>query len=211
VRRVLAVSVFSILLLIGCGGGGGGNKQPDYHGRCDYSVLNPYSRPPVDLVWYHNAQFNLDRTIRWPHRDVLIAVMDTRIDRWALQQILDEINRYIYPTRLVVADVPPVYADIEIWHNPVLDQLDWLGQCEWIFGAGNFLVKAIIEIADSPFYGCLFYAVLKHELLHAVGIFEHMTDGGVMNSPTYNDVITPNVIDVLVPLYRFPAGTPVYP
>lgn len=175
---------------------------------CDYSFVDELWEPGSNPLWFFNAQFYDNRTVRWPNGAVRVRVNDERVDLEVLQTIFDEINDLIQPTHLIIFNNNSSNYDIEIVYSS--DWENW-GYTTWLVDEGYKLYSAVIEMGDFEDTDCHFYAVLKHQIIQAVGFFNYTEDGGVMTQEIYNDLVTVVVAETLQALYDTLAGTEVQP
>lgn len=183
----------------GGGGGGGGEPAPP---SCDYSGINDAWWTESDPVWYFNAKFYSNRTVRWKRGIIKVMVFDERISVNVLNNIFAELNSYIAPSRLELVNNN---YDLVIFRNQTLPENS--GLATWSINNKHRIYQASIEMADFNSDQCYFYAVLKHHLIRSLGIFDYTQDGGVMMATIPNDYITTVVAATLVSLYNLKAGT----
>ena len=191
------IFIFCAFLSVGCGEG-------DDNDSCD-TCLDTSVDPNSNPIWYFNARVYGGYTVRWPDGNVHVEVSDSRVNQSMLLAIIVEINSLIFPSQLVLVGDG---GNITIRYDSSRPRN--YGYTTWYRSAFQ-LYKADIDMGNFDDAGYGFHNVLKHELLHSVGIFCHTSDGGVMDANVPNGTITNAIRNALIGLYGLPLGTLVYP
>ncbi len=141
--------------------------------------------------------------VRWPISTVEVYDRDGIS---GLERVLEKWNEALQEhIRYKLSDNPR--APVQVLYDDFLFERE--GYCGlaivWV-DEGYSLDRAEVRISPDPSCGDLF-SLLLHEFGHISGFRGHTSDGGVMDSPPGDAVISPLVREALEVLYTFPPGS----
>jgi hypothetical protein len=183
-KPILLLALLFFLFMLSCSGGGsssggGGSSSPDY------GYLNQ-----------HNASYNDGIIVRWDTPILVntngISGMENSFRQWGL------------PFSFVNYD-PPEGIIVNIG-DPGAGKC---GNTVWRYYRSNGRIFTAVITISSNLSNMLCGDTKTHEVGHAIGFFDHTTDGGLMDSSTYssNNRISTPVRNMINLLYSLPIGT----
>ena len=184
-RRVVGGAALGLasLLLLGCG--------------------NDSSGPSKNAALFqYNAQFNGGRTVRWPSLPVKVYLGNGVANA-------DEVTTW---TGATGAAVTFIFVGSAGGANIVFgfrSGTDICGVTTLEYTDAGEITSADVQVSQSIYRGPQCQRTVTHETAHAIGFFDHTSDGGLMDPDGGNGVITSEVSQMLRDLYRTAPNTQV--
>jgi hypothetical protein len=174
------------LALAACGGGGGSGSSGDGE---------------IRFLAQHNAQFNGGVTTRWPNLPIRVFTNSIA------QQ--DEVTAWTGASGgLVTFTFVGSRAGADIFFSFTSgDAICGVTTVE--FEPDGRITSADVRLVRAVFRGPQCVRTVTHEVGHAIGFFDHTSDGGLMDDDGGNGEITPPVARMFVNLYSMATGTPI--
>jgi hypothetical protein len=173
------------LALVACGGGGGGGSGSD--------------SAELRFLAQHNAAFNGGVTTRWPN--LPIRVFQNNIGNPG------EVTAWTAATGgLVTFTFVGSRNGADIFFSFTTGAAI-CGVTTVEFDGDGRILSADLRVVRNVFRGPQCVRTITHEIGHAIGFFDHTTDGGLMDDDGGNGEITPPVSRMFVDLYSMPPGT----
>ena len=153
------------------------------------------------FLFEHNAQFNNGRTVRWPNLPIPVFTDDVaqpgEVTAWTSASGGTVTFSFV--------GSPPASGITYRFRSGT----DICGVTTVEYTSDGVITSADVRVSQSIYRGPQCVRTITHETAHAIGFFDHTTDGGLMDDDGGNGEITPPVAQMMRDLYTLAPNTPV--